>query len=83
MYQIATDEFVPKKYTDQAGVVTINAISGVSPINYKGQTLNKTFKDLSQWKTDDKLYRINGRDYFKVATDEYVDCFNTIGGGNK
>jgi len=83
MYQIATDEFVPKKYTDQAGVVTINAISGISPVNSKGQMLNKTFKDLSQWKTEDKLYRINGNDYFKVATDEYVDCFNTIGGGNK
>ena len=83
MYQIAADEFVPKKYTDQAGLVTINAVDGVSPINLKGQMLNKIFKDLSQWKVEDRLYQINGRNYFKVATDEYVDCFNTIGGGNK
>ena len=83
MYQIATDEYVPKKYTDQAGIVTINAIAGISAVNSKGEKLNHTLKDLTQWKTTDKLYSIAGRDYFKIATDEYVDVFYTIGGGNK
>ncbi|WP_164505130.1 peptidoglycan recognition protein family protein [Companilactobacillus hulinensis] len=83
MYQIATDEFIPKKYTDQANVVTVNAIAGIAAVNSKGNKLDKILKDLTQWKTDDVLYSIAGRDYFKVATDEYVDAFYTIGGGNK
>lgn len=83
MYQIATDEFVPKKYTDQAGVVTINAIAGVNTVNFKGIKLGHVLHDLSQWKTEDKFYTINGNNYFKVATDEYVESYYTLGGGNK
>ncbi|WP_334328459.1 peptidoglycan recognition protein family protein [Companilactobacillus sp. HBUAS59699] len=82
MYKIATDEYVPKKYTDQAEIVTINAIAGVNTVNSKGNKLDHILKDLTQWKTDDVIYSIACRDYFKVATDEYVDAFYTIGGGN-
>lgn len=82
MYKIATDEFVPKKYTDQAGIVTINAIAGIAVVNSKGDKLDEIVKDLTQWKTDDVIYNIAGRDYFKIATDEYVDAYYTMGGGN-
>ncbi|WP_338232464.1 peptidoglycan recognition protein family protein [Companilactobacillus muriivasis] len=79
MYQIATDEFVPKKYTDQARIVTINEISGVNTVNSKGIKLDHVLNDLSQWKTEDKIYNIAGRNYFKVATDEYVANDYVIG----
>ncbi|APX72100.1 N-acetylmuramoyl-L-alanine amidase [Companilactobacillus allii] len=86
MYKIANDEYIPKKYTDQAGIVTINGVGGISSVTSTGEKnigSESKFQDLTQWKTTDKLYQIAGRYYFKVATDEYIDAFYTIGGGNK
>ncbi len=86
MYQVSTNEYIPKKYTDQAGIITINAIAGITAINSKGEEYKgseKTFTDQSKWLSDDKGVRvINGRLCFQVSTDQYIDAFYTIGGGN-
>lgn len=87
MYQVSTDEYIPKKYTDQAGIITINAIAGITAINSKGEEYKgseKTFTDQSKWLSDDNGVRvINGRLCFQVSTDQFIDAFYTIGGGNK
>ncbi|MQS44231.1 peptidoglycan recognition family protein [Companilactobacillus mishanensis] len=87
MYQVSTDEFIPKKYTDQAGIITINAIAGVDAVNSKGEKWNNsstTFSDMSKWQSlDNGCKVINNRLCFQVSTDQFIDAFYTIGGGNK
>jgi hypothetical protein len=88
MYQVATNVYIPKKYTDQAGIVTINAIAGVTAINAEGEPYvgsdSTTFKDLTTWiSDDDNCKTIAGRLCFQVSTEQFIDAFYTIGGGNK
>lgn len=87
MYKVAPNEYVPRKYTDQVGIITINAISGVNAVDGNGKQIAgsyKTFTDWSQWKSPDTGIKvINGKLYFLVATNEYIDSFYTIGVGNK
>jgi len=86
MYKIATNEYVPKKYTDQANIVTINSIGGINSVKSSGEKNDGDeikFKDLSCWEATDRLYHIAGRDYFKISVNEYIDAFYTICGGNK
>lgn len=87
MFKVATDEYIPKKYTNQSNIITINSIHGVDAFHadgtkYEGTTA--TFKDLSTWQSPDNgIKMINGRLHFQVSTDQYIDAFYTIGGGNK
>ncbi|WP_099975291.1 peptidoglycan recognition protein family protein [Lactobacillus terrae] len=84
MYQVATDMYVPKEYTDQAGLVTINSIKGITSVNDKGNVNGDSYKDLTQWKTNDNgVKKIKGKLYFPIAPDINIDSFYTIGGGNK
>ncbi|APX73102.1 N-acetylmuramoyl-L-alanine amidase [Companilactobacillus allii] len=86
MYRIATDEYIPKKYTSEANLVTINAISGVNAVDSTGKQISdsrKTFTDQSKWKTNDRPHWINGKLYLQVATNQYIDTYYTIGGGNR
>lgn len=86
MYRIATNEYIPKKYTDQNSLVTINAISGVDAVTSTGVNIKgsyKTFTDQSKWKTNDKPVYINGKLYLAVASDQYIEVVYTIGGGNR
>lgn len=86
MYKVATDEYIPKKYTNQSGIVTINSIHGVNAYHADGTQWNgtaSTFTDLSAWKTFDNATKvINGRLFFQVSPDQYIDAYYTIGGGN-
>jgi len=87
MYKVATDEYIPKKYTDQAGIITINAIKGIVAYDGNGNSISgteRTFTDFSKWQSPDSGVKvINGTIYFQVATNEYISAFYTIGGGNK
>lgn len=87
MYQVATGMFIPKKYTDQKNIVTVNSIAGVNAFTKDGVKLegtDKTFTDLSKWATiDEHMATINKTLMFEVATNQYIDAFYTIGGGNK
>ncbi|TGD20924.1 N-acetylmuramoyl-L-alanine amidase [Companilactobacillus suantsaicola] len=87
MYKVGGDEYIPKKYTDQAGIITINSIHGVNAFDGNGNKIagtESTFMDYSQWKSPDTGVKvINDKVFFLVATNEYVDGFYTIGGGNK
>ena len=87
MYKVATDEFIPRKYTDQVNIITINTSVGVNAVDGTGKEIPgtyKVFKDWTQWKSPDSAIKIiNGKVYFLVATNEYIDSFYTVGGGNK
>lgn len=87
MYKVANDEYIPKKYTDQAGIVTINSIAGIPAFDGNGNEIKgteKTFTDFSKWQSPDSGVKvINGSVYFLVSTNEYINGFYTIGGGNK
>lgn len=87
MYQVSTDMYVPKEFTNQAGLVEINAIAGIDAVNSKGVKQAgsyKTFKDRTKWATIDNSAKvIKGRLYFQVSTDQWIDAFYMIAGGNK
>lgn len=90
MYQVATDEYIPKKYTDQAGIVTINAIKGVPSFTGNFEDTGKRYSDYSAWKTSDTDFLVDTEGkvqqdqvFFKIATDQYINGYYTIGGGNK
>lgn len=87
MYQVSLNMYVPKEFTNQAGLVEINAISGIDAVNSKGVKQAgsyKTFKDHTKWKTNDNSAKvIKGRLYFQVSTDQWIDAYYTMAGGNK
>lgn len=78
MYKVATNEYIPMKYTTVGanGTVTINYAQGYGVMGYHldGSSVagsNLVLKTGSIWKTSGAAM-INGQIMYKIATDEYV-----------
>lgn len=89
MYEVATNEYVPKKYTTVGadGTVTINYTEGYGVMGYhlNGNSVsgsNLVLKTGTVWKTSGAAM-INGQMMYKIATDEYVPKEYTQFGNGK
>ena len=73
MYRIATDEWVPaSSLTTYQPISSTYTTKGEIPLyDHTGKLIGKTLAPGTSWKTD-QLATINGREYYRVATNEYV-----------
>lgn len=73
MYRVATDEWVPaSSLTTYQPISSTYTAKGEIPLyDHNGKLLGRTLAPGTSWKTD-QLATINGREYYRVATNEYV-----------
>lgn len=73
MYRIATDEWIPaSSLTTYQPISSTYTTKGEIPLyDHTGKLIGKTLAPGTSWKTD-QLATINGREYYRVATNEYV-----------
>lgn len=73
MYRVATDEWVPaSSLTTYQPISSTYTAKGEIPLyDHNGKLIGRTLAPGTSWKTD-QLATINGREYYRVATNEYV-----------
>lgn len=73
MYRVATDEWIPaSSLTTYQPIASTYTAKGEIPLyDHTGKLIGKTLASGTSWKTD-QLATINGREYYRVATNEYV-----------
>ena len=73
MYRVATDEWIPaSSLTTYQPISSTYTTKGEIPLyDHTGKLIGKTLAPGTSWKTD-QLATINGREYYRVATNEYV-----------
>ena len=73
MYRVATDEWIPaNSLTTYQPISSTYTTKGEIPLyDHTGKLIGKTLAPGTSWKTD-QLATINGREYYRVATNEYV-----------
>lgn len=73
MYRVATDEWIPaSSLTIYQPISSTYTTKGEIPLyDHTGKLIGKTLAPGTSWKTD-QLATINGREYYRVATNEYV-----------
>ena len=73
MYRVATDEFVSADNAKATEPVTTQYHASQRTILYNqdGQVISATLPANTDWKVD-QIFYINGQEYYRVATNEYV-----------
>ncbi len=73
MYRVATDEWIPaSSLTTYQPISSIYTTKTEIPLyDHTGKLIGKTLAPGTSWKTD-QLATINGREYYRVAINEYV-----------
>ena len=74
MLQVATNEWIPRQYTNlDASVITVNAIpqGGVNTYDLNGNFTGTVLTSGTQWKSD-QFATINGQRMYRVATNMYI-----------
>ncbi len=83
-YLVGPNEYVPQQFTDQQYIATINYTDGygIDAVNSDGVGVGgrETFVAGSQWKAD-YVKEINGRLYYQVGPDQFIDSDFTNGSG--
>lgn len=74
-YRVSSDEYVKAKdvyvYTDKVAKIKVNDDKNGDLVDYLGGDLDRKLKSGSTWKTD-RIALINGKEYYRVSTDEFV-----------
>lgn len=74
MLQVATNEWIPRQYTNlDASVITVNGIpgGGVNTYDLNGNFAGTVLTSGTQWKSD-QFATINGKSVYRVATNMYI-----------